>query len=77
MFEKEVKAVSFICPVCKYKIFIYYDELRKSYGFDGKDFKKLPKIGCHACHRSHAEAKEIVEVPDSWVDPLEIWMETD
>lgn len=76
MYEKKVKTVVFICPVCKYEIFIYFDELQKSYDFDGKNFQKLPQIGCHICHRSHAEAKEVKEVPDSWADPLDIWTDT-
>ena len=73
--EPQVKAVVYICPVCKYEFFIYFDELRKAYGFDGKNFKILPKFGCHICHRSHAEGKEIREVPDSWADPLDMWLE--
>lgn len=75
MEEKLVKAVVFICPVCKYKIFIYFDELREKYNFNEKNFKNLPKIDCHICHRSQAEAQEIQEVPDSWADPLDIWIE--
>ena len=75
MEEKLIKAVLFICPVCQYKVFIYFDELQKNYGFDGKNFARLPKIDCHICHRSQAEAKEVKEVPDSWIDPLDIWLE--
>lgn len=75
--EKLVKTVKFICPVCKYKIFIYLDELQEKYAFDGKDFSKLPKIDCHICHRSQAQAQEIQEVPDSWADPLDIWQDQD
>lgn len=75
MAEELIKAVKFICPVCQYPVFIYFDELQKSYGFNGYNFKKFPKIDCHICHRSQAKAKEIVEVPDCYVDPLEIWLE--
>lgn len=75
MGEKLVKAVVFVCPVCQYNIFIYFDELRESYGFNGKNFNKLPKIDCHICHRSQAEAKEVREIPDAQADPLEIWLE--
>ena len=73
--DPQVKAVAYICPVCKYEFFIYFDELQKPYGFDGKNFKKLPKIPCHICHRSNAEGKEMREVPDSWADPLDIWLD--
>jgi len=73
--EKSVKAVKFICPVCQYPVFIYFDELRKNYGFNGHNFNKLPKIDCHICHRSQAVAKEVLEIPDGQADPLDIWLE--
>ena len=75
MQEKLVKAVVFICPVCRYKVFIYFDELRDKYGFNGKNFNQLPKIDCHICHRSQAVAKEVKEISDFQADPLEIWLE--
>jgi len=74
-YEDQANTVVYICPVCKYEFFIYFDDLRKAYGFDGKNFKILPKIPCHICHRSHAVGKEMREVPDSWADPLDIWLD--
>jgi hypothetical protein len=74
-YEKQANVVVYICPVCKYEFFIYFDDLRRDYGFDGKNFKKLPKIPCHICHESYAEGKEMREVPDSWADPLDIWID--
>lgn len=73
--EALVKVVKFVCPVCQYSVFIYFDELQKNYGFNGDDFNKLLKIDCHICHRSQAVAKEVQEVPDCYADPLEIWLE--
>jgi hypothetical protein len=71
----KVKAVKFICPVCDFPVYMYFDELQKTYGFNGHNFNKLPKIGCHICHRSFAIAREVIDIEDFCVDPLEIWIE--
>lgn len=73
--EVLVKVVKFVCPVCQYPVYIYFDELQKNYGFNGHNFNKLPKIDCHICHRSQALAQEVKEMPDCYADPLEIWLE--
>lgn len=75
MAEELIKAVAYICPVCKYEFFIYFDDLRKKHGFDGKNFNKLPKIDCHICHRSKAVASDIRELPDCYIDPIDIWLQ--
>jgi len=67
---QEVDAVIFVCPVCKFEEFDSVEELMKTHGFDGKDFKTLPKFGCHCCHRSYVEPKEFRKIPASWLEPF-------
>jgi transposase len=68
--EELVEAVIFICPNCGFEEFDSVEELRRSYGFDGKNLKTLRKFDCHGCHRFRVKAKEFRKIPASWLEPF-------
>lgn len=70
MEEKLVESVIFVCPYCGFEEFDSVEELRKNYNFNGKNLKTLPKFECHQCHRYRVKAKEIREIPVSWLEPF-------
>lgn len=70
MEENMVEALIFICPNCRFQEFESVEELRKNYGFDGKDFKTLPKFECHGCHQHYVEPKRFEKIPASWLEPF-------
>lgn len=68
--EKMIKAVLYLCPYCKFEEFESVEQLRKTYGFDGKNLKSLPHFECHGCHEYMIVPYKIVDIPASWVDPF-------
>ncbi len=68
--EKYIKALIFVCPNCGFEELDSLEELRKQYGFDGKNFDVLPQFECHGCHEYYVEPKRIEEIPASWAEPF-------